>query len=431
MLAVKSMSGKSDSQKASIQEKRNVIMRQIRRWRQAQFVYMPGAIVPSLSSHENGADDNDAGDLEPAEQIPLFLPSAVPSARRNTVCLHHVAEYEHQLRLAQLRDSLIELRRVRRIRHSLLTNHQTQIAGQGQRSGTRSRTLIDSTEDRISKFAQRYRIAYSALLQLDPTGEWQETYLELKEEDNRGPGKEQHEQSLGDGSYTFSWIWLLNPRACDTGESEGELGASDEEVNDAMRVQWVTSSARMERWVEEVELLQEEMRRVVTYLEWKSGQWMGKQDARSTTAALSIQSGLQAYAHKQARIYHDLAVAFSKLWRPTLVSYGLKHTWVTLYMKKHGVLLEDTNTPIGRAKGILKTRLLNVSDEDCPTIPKVPSLNSSDVNMVEDHLLLEEAHYAEHYQGDSSDSTSLSGSDNDSDDDGDYDDDFEFNFYFD
>ena len=103
----------------------------------------------------------------------------------------------------------------------------------------------------------------------------------------------------------------------------------------------------MERWVEEVELLQEEMQRVVTYLEWKSGQWMGKQDARSTTAASSIQSRLQVYARKQARIYHDLAVAFLKLWCPMLVSYGLKHTWVTLYMKKHKVSLEDTNTPIG------------------------------------------------------------------------------------
>ena len=36
-------------------------------------------------------------------------------------------------------------------------------------------------------------------------------------------------------------------------------GATDEEVNDVMRVEWVMSFAWMERWVEEVELLQEEM----------------------------------------------------------------------------------------------------------------------------------------------------------------------------
>ena len=44
-----------------------------------------------------------------------------------------------------------------------------------------------------------------------------------------------------------------------------------------LRVQWTTSHARMERWVEEVALLQEEMRRVVMFLEWKSESWMGKQ----------------------------------------------------------------------------------------------------------------------------------------------------------
>ena len=45
-----------------------------------------------------------------------------------------------------------------------------------------------------------------------------------------------------------------------------------------MRVQWTTSHARMERWAEEVELLQEEMRQVVMFLEWKSENWLAKQD---------------------------------------------------------------------------------------------------------------------------------------------------------
>lgn len=82
----------------------------------------------------------------------------------------------------------------------------------------------------------------------------------MKDSDNRGPGKESNEDGPGDGSYFRSWIWLLNPRAPDaTDVGVGEEGASEEDVNELLRVEWTTSFARLERWAEEVELLQEEM----------------------------------------------------------------------------------------------------------------------------------------------------------------------------
>ena len=419
-------------------------MRQIRRWQQVQLIYMPGAVVPSFSTNDHDADENDTG--ETPENIPLVLPSEVESTRRRAVCLHQVAEYERQLRLAQLQDSLVELRRVRRIRHTLSVNHRTQIAGQGQCASTRSRTVVSSVDERIVKCVQRYRAAYSALLQLDPTGTWQETYLELKDEDNRGPGKEDHEQALGDGSYTFSWIWLLNPRARDVGGSEvdhGECGASEEEVNDVMRVQWTTSQARMERWVEEVELLQEEMRRVVMFLEWKSETWFARKDVRLTTASPSIQSGLQAYALKQAAIYHNLAVSFSKLWRPTLVSYDLEHTWITGYMKKHGISFSDVNTPTSRARGVFKARVRDQTDEGSSQVDTTSHIwlrDSFDVTADDNTTLLEEAVYTEdddedegNYSGTwdtpyHSDSGADGDDGDDSDDDGDDSDDFDYDF---
>jgi len=433
---------KSDTQKATVQEKRNILIRQIGRWRQAQLVYMPGAVAPSLPAYVTEADDNDNNpdDLEYPERTPLVLPSEVQSARRNTICLHQIPEYEQQLRLAQLQDSLVELRRVRRIRHSLLMNHRIQIAGQGQRVNTRSRTVITGIEDRITKFAQRYRAAYYALLQLDPTGEWQETYLELKEEDNRGPGKEDYEKGLGDGSYTFSWIWLLNPRARDGSGSEvcnGEVGASDEEVNDAMRVQWATSHARMERWAEEVELLQEEMRRVVAFLEWKSGHWLEKQGTRSTTTAPSIQSGLQAYARKQAAIHHNLAVSFSKLWRQPLVSQDLEHSWLTQFMKEHDIPLTDIDAPTARRRGISKTSVANEVDGRHPA---TVTLNTSSQDLSgpitdDTPILLEEAHLTEgdDDEDDDEDDDPMDWDTNDpsdSDDNG-YEEDDEDYFYFD
>jgi hypothetical protein len=162
----------------------------------------------------------------------------------------------------------------------------------------------------------------------------------LKDSDNRGPGKESDEKGAGDGTYFRSWIWLSNPQVRDVVDGEvGEEGASEEDVNEVVRVEWTTSSARLERWVEEVQLLQEEMRRVIMFLEWKSCDWLTRVEARRGNVTPDIQSGLNAYTRKQAAIYHDLAVSFAKLWRPTLVSYGLQSSWVTGYMTEHNVSL--------------------------------------------------------------------------------------------
>jgi hypothetical protein len=71
--------------------------------------------------------------------------------------------------------------------HKLLT---ILVRTTGQRANTRSRSVIDGVQERIDKFARRYRAAYGALLRLDPSGDWSTTYLELRDCDNRGPGKE-------------------------------------------------------------------------------------------------------------------------------------------------------------------------------------------------------------------------------------------------
>lgn len=378
-------------------------MRQIAKWRTLQAVYMPGAVADLLQTSEDDAED---GSIEAAEKVLLLLPSSLDAGMRTRVCLQQVAEHERLLRIAQLQDSLVELRHARKVRRRLLVNHHTQIAGQGQRANTRSRTVMNSVENRITKFVARYRASYQALLELDPAGDWQEMFLELKDGDNRGPGKEPNEEGVSDGSYFRSWIWLSNPRVFDPANDEaGEEGASEEDVYEILRAEWTTSFARLERWTEEVELLQEEMRRVVVFLEWRSSDWLAKAGVRKGNTVSDVQSGLDAYARKQAAIHHDLAVSFTRLWRPTLVSYGLQHSWVTRYMIEHGVSLA---VPVSRAQGIFKFRIsgkfqdpmnvsrdptdkfhniTNVSCDPTPTLSDLPTAEETTGN----YLLLEEA----------------------------------------
>lgn len=410
---IKTKPAKSNTQRASLQEKRNSLANQIKRWRELQLLYMPGIVIPSPPTR----DDTDENQNDDIEDMILILPSALESSQRLTICKYRVAEYEQQFRLAQLEDSLVELRRVRRIRRTLVTNHRIQVAGQGRRANTRSRSVIDNIQERITKFAHRYRAAYEALGHLDSSGSWRETYLELKECDNRGPGKEPEEDGVGDGSYAPSWIWLSNPRGRDpSGATDPNEDASEEEVNDTMRVEWTMSFARAERWTEEIQLLQEEMRRVLAFLEWKSSDWLSKREARSAWVTPDIRSGLDAYARKQADICRNLAVSFATLWHPTLVSYGLNSSWAETFLQRSGVSLTSTST--SRNPGILEHRTVSSAKYDQPDTPSTSHISPAPHSINED-MLLDQADFDSSTDGTSSDACGFESESDDDDDDDD------------
>lgn len=65
-----------------------------------------------------------------------------------------------------------------------------------------------------------------------------------------------------------------------------------------LRLEWCKARARAARWVEEVELLQEEMCRVVF----------------GNNESLIAYEGLVAYARRQAQLRHDLADCFDRIW---------------------------------------------------------------------------------------------------------------------
>jgi len=144
---------------------------------------------------------------------------------------------------------------------------------------------MQTIQDRIDKSVRRYCVARGALLQLDPRGDWEDLYLPLTDTDNRGPGKEPEELSAFDGQYSPLWIW----RSITT-------TVSPDEVNEDMRVKWAQCMAHTDRWEEEVTILQEEMRRVVDFLEWRSRDWLSKIDARAGAVTSAVHAGLSAYA---------------------------------------------------------------------------------------------------------------------------------------
>lgn len=76
----------------------------------------------------------------------------------------------------------------------------------------------------------------------------------------------------------------------------------------ALRVEWLKSRERAARWTEEVLLLQEEMRRVVAFLEWKA----------MVADKRIYKEGTRAYANKQAALYRRLQTHFRAQWHGQL-----------------------------------------------------------------------------------------------------------------
>lgn len=140
------------------------------------------------------------------------------------------------------------------------------ISGAGNKPNTKMRTLYNKFSTKISRSAERYRAARSSLLLLQPNGgDWAQRLLPLEARDIRGPGKGA-EELVAKGRFEPSWIWTV-PRV----HSASELNQDPEvEFNEAMRAEWAKGLARKERWDEEYLLVQEEMRRTISYFGWKA-----------------------------------------------------------------------------------------------------------------------------------------------------------------
>jgi len=86
----------------------------------------------------------------------------------------------------------------------------------------------------------------------------------------------------------------------------------------------VKSKARADQWNEEVELVQEEMWHVLTFLEWKAV-WWTEEGNRDLRVRPDIADGVRAYAAKQAYINRALACSFKMRWESAPETQGQDH----------------------------------------------------------------------------------------------------------
>lgn len=82
-----------------------------------------------------------------------------------------------------------------------------------------------------------------------------------------------------------------------------------------LRVEWLKCRARAARWKEEIQLIDEEMRRALDFCSWKV-RWWERQAHHRTTVLPHLQEGLVAYAAENAATERRRLMSWSNAWAP-------------------------------------------------------------------------------------------------------------------
>ncbi|PPR05742.1 hypothetical protein CVT26_008495 [Gymnopilus dilepis] len=344
-----------EKEATAIAEERGALRKEIEKWRRIQAIYMPG-LLQHLSDLER-ANPGSTEDGDKAEEMRLWLPSSIPKADRENVCIPQLAMAEERLRTAQCLNSLSSIRATLRLKSRMVQFKNKNI--RGQRSGTRSRELINRVHNRARKYAARYRAARAAKLALSGPGSWETTLQPLQDSDVRSyqdperlkprtrrkgtyedgdhpeeirvdesevdgdqggiceddgegidllPESRGRREGSGQTRLKLSWIWTVVSYDPDSPEAKD---------NSLLRAEWARSRARVDRAREEVKLLREEMRRVLVYLEWKANWWKSKECARHVEDIV-LAEGLRSYCVDQATRQLALRESFQELWKTPL-----------------------------------------------------------------------------------------------------------------
>ncbi|KAG2107820.1 hypothetical protein DEU56DRAFT_920537 [Suillus clintonianus] len=277
----------TDNQKAITQTQIASLQRRLDAWARIQELYMP--VVCQLR-HRSSEASGRPQELKP-EDFNLWLPSQLPAGTPVDLTL---AGHEWELRYAQALDALNEVRSHLRLRSHMYKYKDKNVRGQA--GSTRAKKIIDAVESRKHASVLKYRRARSALLSLGHRLEkcgWELTMRPLLDSDVKPMGDMEQQ-----GRGTISWIWL---------DSRADNSCTENErIQDCVRLEWCKARARAHRWSEEVELLLEEMRRVLVFLRWQGSWWKERITLRTLNSA-PAQEGLSA-------LWSDV---------PTLVSGGV------------------------------------------------------------------------------------------------------------
>ncbi|KAG1732347.1 hypothetical protein EDB19DRAFT_1831363 [Suillus lakei] len=287
----------TDNQLAMAQQHTNALRRKIDTWRDIQLLYMP------FVSHLRAGEESPT-EPTPVDTIQLWLPSTVGPI---THCSTQLRRFEWMLRYAQANDALKDIRNLLRLRSHLYKFKDNNIVGQA--ANTRARSTINKADNKVTMAAERYEAARAALtnlaLLLNEDEAWKDILKPLNRNTDLKSFKDMWEKET-EGTRHLSWIW----------KTPGVSENTSVSLHDALRIEWCKARARAMRWEEEVQLLTEEQRRIIAFLDWQADWWWSQRQRRKPESLedSGLREGLVAYAERQTSLRQALSAHFQHLW---------------------------------------------------------------------------------------------------------------------
>ncbi|KAJ7351942.1 hypothetical protein DFH08DRAFT_693867, partial [Mycena albidolilacea] len=309
----------TDRQKTALLERSNKLGRKITEWLKIRKSFT--LMVATLGAEEDAARARGAR-LQPTPALPvhavkLWLPSRLVVMPGVSVKRSH-ARYEFELRVGHAHAALEELRRLLLVRTAKY--HYKDAFQHGVAASTRAKTSIANVDERIRRAAAQYRVARLALVSLGPILEetdWKLKLRPLSHDDRDTPAQAAEAlRKKKEEERPASWIWLAQ-----LSEEEG----SQTGMAEALQIEWTKTRARAWRWTEEVDLVEEEMRRVLEFQRWKAEWWISLVDQHLLAANDQIlREGCTAYTCRQSRMQLDLRRRFEENWKdlPRYIQLG-------------------------------------------------------------------------------------------------------------
>ncbi|KAJ7300569.1 hypothetical protein DFH08DRAFT_725203 [Mycena albidolilacea] len=151
------------------------LIRRLECLQKLQGTYSPASIV-ALEAHDAPAD-------ELPENEPLFLPSVLLAATRETGCTKGLLEMELLMQEAQCRSSLIRLRNQLHIKSRYLNYKKLHVRHQG--ANTRARTIVHRNESKIRLHSEKYQATWGVMVAAKGRNKAKVGWRKLRKEDIR------------------------------------------------------------------------------------------------------------------------------------------------------------------------------------------------------------------------------------------------------
>ncbi|KAF9004178.1 hypothetical protein BDZ89DRAFT_1049589 [Hymenopellis radicata] len=299
-------------QQSKVYERRRTQMAKLKVFRKWQDVYMPW--VTKIIEKEEVDRRSRSAAVPPVEDARLYLPSECAKSQ----------ELDRKRYLVYFRNEHVR----------------------GQREGGRAATTLSTMATKLKESVAKYRHCRDRLVALVgeagcgpfrvlededvkvyQTAESDEDAVRklsrLEARNSRVTGdsvsarlkKTKRRDVPGETRAVMSWIWT----------AEGGPDANEDGyLHECVRIEWAKALARKTRWTEEVEILKEEMRRVLRSLRFEEQRWMFRAEKDYHGLRLEEIAGRKAYARRQARDRRRVRESFETLWGMTRPARGQK-----------------------------------------------------------------------------------------------------------